>query len=181
MEKYIRIYENAVSDEFCDKIVSKFEKNLHQSEIIENYSRPNFQQINLHKHEEWKKFCSTLQITFQKYIKQYKEDCGITEFHWPEEYGFEQFRIKRYLPNNKDEFKAHVDVQDYSSARRFLVFFLYCNTNLAGETILEDYNIKVNCSKASLLMFPPLWTYLHSGAKPINIPKYIIGSYLHYL
>ena len=71
MEKYIRIYENAVSDEFCDKIVSKFEKNLSQTEIIENYSRPNFQQINLHKHKEWNKFCSTLQITFQKYIKQY--------------------------------------------------------------------------------------------------------------
>jgi hypothetical protein len=181
MEKYIRVYKNAVSDDFCDKIVSKFEKNSSQMEIIENQSRPNFQQINLHQHDEWKNFCSTLQITFKKYITQYKEDCGITEFHWPEQYGFEQFRMKRYLANNTDEFAYHVDVQNYASARRFLVFFLYCDDNKAGQTIFNDMNINISCTKASLLMFPPLWTYLHSGSIPIDKPKYIIGSYLHYI
>ena len=181
MEKYIKVYNNVVSDDFCDKIVGKFEKNSSQMEIMENYSRPNFQQINLHEHEEWKKFCSTLQTTFQKYIKQYKEDCGITEYHWPEEYGFEQFRMKRYLPNDKDEYACHVDVQSYASARRFLAFFLYCDDNERGETWIDVQNTQITCTKGSLLMFPPLWTYLHSGAKPINKPKYIVGSYLHYL
>lgn len=181
MEKYIRVYKNVVSDEFCDKIVSKFEKNSSQMEIIENQSRPNFQQINLHKHEEWKKFCTTLQITFQKYLKEYKEDCGITEYHWPEQYGFEEYRMKRYMPNNNDQFKAHVDVQNYASARRFLVFFLYCDDNEAGQTLFNDFNISSKCVKGSLLMFPPLWPYLHSGLKPIKKPKYIIGSYLHYI
>ncbi len=56
MEKYIKVYNNVVSDDFCDKIVGKFEKNSSQMEIMENYSRPNFQQINLQEHEEWKKF-----------------------------------------------------------------------------------------------------------------------------
>ena len=181
MEKYIRVYENAVSDEFCDKIITKFEKNSSQMEVIENHSRPNFQQINLHRHDEWKKFCTTLQSTFQDHIKKYKQDCNITKYHWPEQYGFEQFRMKRYLPNGKDQFASHVDVQDYASARRFLVFFLYCDNNERGETKLEEYGKDIACSKGSLLMFPPLWTYLHSGAKPIKKPKYIIGSYLHYI
>jgi hypothetical protein len=26
-----------------------------------------------------------------------------------------------------------------------------------------------------------LWTFKHTGEKPINQPKYIIGSYLHYV
>jgi hypothetical protein len=26
-----------------------------------------------------------------------------------------------------------------------------------------------------------LWTHLHSGLKPIEKPKYIVGSYLHYV
>ncbi len=179
--KYIKVYNDAISTDFCDKIVTKFEKNIHQIESFENYGRPNFQQINLHQHEEWAKFRSSLDIVFKKYLKQYKEDCGITEYHWPAQYGFEQYRMKRYLPNDKDQFKPHVDVQNYDTARRFLVFFLYCSDNEAGQTIFNDMDINVSCSKASLLMFPPLWNYLHSGAKPIDKPKYIIGSYLHYI
>jgi len=30
-------------------------------------------------------------------------------------------------------------------------------------------------------MFPPTWTYLHTGHKPKLESKYIIGSYLHYV
>jgi hypothetical protein len=26
-----------------------------------------------------------------------------------------------------------------------------------------------------------MWTFRHAGQKPINQPKYIIGSYLHYV
>lgn len=181
MEKFIQVYENVISEEFCDKIVEKYEKNKNQAEIIDNQSRPSFQQINLHQHENWAKFRSTLQITFQKYIKQYKEDCGINEYQWPEQYGFEQFRMKKYLPNDKDQFQSHVDVQNYATARRFLVFFLYCNNNESGETLFNNMDIKIACKKNTLLMFPPLWLYLHSGLKPINKPKYIIGSYLHYI
>ena len=44
-------------------------------------------------------------------------------------YGFEAIRMKKYMPNNIDEFKEHVDVGDYASARRFLVFFLYLDDN----------------------------------------------------
>ena len=181
MDKYIKVYNDVISTDFCDKIVAKFEKNSSQMEVIDNHQRPTFQQINLHQHNEWAKFRTSLDILFRKYLKQYKADCGITEYHWPEQYGFEQYRMKRYLPNGKDQFKAHVDVQNYDTARRFLVFFLYCSDNEAGQTIFNELDINIHCSKASLLMFPPLWTYLHSGAKPINTPKYIIGSYLHYI
>jgi len=30
-------------------------------------------------------------------------------------------------------------------------------------------------------MFPPLWTHKHTAHKPLKEPKYIIGSYLHYV
>ena len=43
--------------------------------------------------------------------------------------------LKDILPNDKDEFKEHVDVGDYASARRFLVFFLYLNDNFGGQNI----------------------------------------------
>ena len=180
MQKYIRSYKNVVSDDFCDKIVAKFEKNSSQMEIIDNQERPTFQQINLHKHQEWSKFTESLDVVFDKYLNEYKEDCGITEYHWPEQHGFEQYRMKRYMPNDKDQFKAHVDVQDYASARRFLVFFLYLDQNEKGWTSFSNYDMKIQPERGKLLMFPPTWTYLHTGHKPVDRPKYILGSYLHY-
>ena len=112
---------------------------------------------------------------------KYKKDCNIKEKQWPERFGFEEIRFKRYLPNDKDEFKEHVDVGDYNSARRFLVFFLYLNNNFDGRTSFSEYDMQVYPKAGRLLMFPPTWTYLHAGFKPKLEPKYIIGSYLHYV
>ena len=80
-----------------------------------------------------------------------------------------------------DEFKEHVDVMDYASAKRFLVFFLYLNENEGGLTSFSEYGINVKPEAGRMLMFPPLWTHKHAGTMPIKEPKYIIGSYLHYV
>ena len=60
---------------------------------------------------------------FNTFIENYAKEFKITN-NWPEQYGWEQIRFKKYEVNNKDEFKEHVDVMDYASAKRFLVFFL---------------------------------------------------------
>ena len=84
-----------------------------------------------------------LYTTLRPYVNKYKEDCDIKEKQWPDRFGFEQIRFKRYLPNDKDEFKEHVDVGDYDSARRFLVFFLYLNNNFDGRTSFSEYDMQV--------------------------------------
>ena len=100
---------------------------------------------------------------------------------FPDDYAYEQLRIKKYMPNDKDEFKLHVDVEDYPTAKRFLVFFVYLNDNEKGLTCFPDYDIKVKPKTGRVLMFPPLWTHRHYAEKPIKEPKYILGSYLHYV
>jgi len=100
---------------------------------------------------------------------------------WPNKYSLEGLRMKKYLPNDKDEFRPHVDVNNYENARRFLVFFLYLDDNVGGMTTFPLMNKGSPCKKGSLLMFPPMWPWLHAGQKPIDTPKYIVGSYLHYV
>ena len=92
---------------------------------------------------------------------------------FPSRYGFEEFRLKRYLPNGVDEFRNHVDVTRYATARRFLVFFLYLNDTEGGETVFTNYDLRVKPRAGRILMFPPFWTHPHTGKKPINKPKYI--------
>ena len=55
-----------------------------------------------------------------------------------------------------------------------------------GETTFQeskDSRIQFSCKPTSgrMIAFPPFWTHPHTGMKPISGPKYIIGTYLHYV
>ena len=78
-------------------------------------------------------------------------------------------------------FSSSTLVVDKSTSTRFLVFFVYLDDNISGGTHFDRINLTSPCKKGSMLIFPPLWTHLHSGLKPIDKPKYIVGSYLHYV
>ena len=181
MKKYIQVYDNVLPEEHCKTLIEKFELNKDQQVSTDLENHRHFTEININQHIDWKNMVDGLYTTLRPYVNKYKEDCNIKEKQWPERFGFEEIRFKRYLPNDKDEFKEHVDVGDYDSARRFLVFFLYLNDNFAGQTSFSEYDKVVQPKAGRLLMFPPTWTYLHTGHKPLETPKYIIGSYLHYV
>jgi len=72
---------------------------------------------------------------------------------WPKKYAFEEIRLKKYLPNNKDRFDPHVDSINIESAKRFLVFFIYLDNNDRGETNFPQLGLASPCKKGSLLMF----------------------------
>ena len=81
-----------------------------------------------------------------------------------------------------DQFKDHVDVGDYNSARRFLVMFLYLNTvEVGGQTTFPRLGESVSPQTGRVLMFPANWQYRHAGLPPESDKKYIVGTYLHYL
>jgi len=181
MKKYIKVYDNVLPEYHCKTLIGKFEANKDQQVSTDLDNHRHFTEININQHQDWKNMVDGLYQSLRPYVEKYKSDCKITNTQWPDKFGFEQIRFKRYLPNDRDEFKEHVDVGDYNSARRFLVFFLYLNDNKGGETSFSEYNHKVQPKAGRLLMFPPTWTYLHTGHKPIDTSKYIIGSYLHYL
>ena len=181
MKKYIKTYDNVLPMNLCKTLIDKFELSKDQQVKTDLEGHRHFTEININQHPDWSNMVTGLYNTLKPYIAKYKEDCKITKTQWPTKYGFEQIRFKKYEPNNKDEFKSHVDVGDHASARRFLVFFLYLNNNFGGQTSFEEYDTVVQPERGKLLMFPPTWTYLHAGHKPLKTPKYIIGSYLHYI
>jgi len=89
--------------------------------------------------------------------------------------------MKKYSYIQEDEFREHVDVQDYLSAKRFLVFFFYLNDlEYGGETYFPKLDFSVHPKAGSCLVFPPLWLFPHCGMMPSGKDKYIVGSYLHY-
>jgi hypothetical protein len=132
MNNYIQIYKNAIDDNYCDELIKKFESNKNQ---IDEYDQGpmSFSQINLNENL-WKDDVDKLVKVFQKHIIQYKKNCDITNQMWPNDFTYEHIRMKRYLPNDKDQFGNHVDAINLDSALRFLVFFIYLDDNDRGET-----------------------------------------------
>jgi len=181
---YCLVIDNTIKQDDCDFIIKKFEKCPSHHERFDNNAKPNFTQINVTKHKDCSELLDVNEFMIQKakqYVNVYRQHVTDTKY-WPEQYAFEEFRIKRYDNDGIDWFDTHIDAADARSCKRFLVFFWYLNdVEQGGETEFLNFDLKVPPKAGRLLMFPPLWLFPHRGNKPISNTKYIIGSYLHFV
>ena len=182
MNNYTKVYHNAIDKIFCKHLIDKFEENTNQQEKYQKGAM-SFTQLDLGKYENWKEESGYLKQSLLNVVSQYANELNIGINQWPVKYGYETLRIKKYFPNGKDQFGTHVDVNNYDNARRFLVFYGYLNNNKKGATVVnpKDDMFVSDCKQGSVLVFPPMWPWLHEGKMPVDEPKYIIGSYLHYV
>jgi len=180
MENFIRKYDNFLSPEFCDTLVKKFEENaqFHQK-LAKGLMSLTAMEILLHP-QIFNSEIPHLVEKFQEFIKIYKSEINIEAVQWPQKYSFESFRIKKYEPDGTDQFGNHVDAKNIETCRRFLAFFCYLTDNESGATIFPHCGVSSECKKGNLLIFPPLWPWIHSGQMPIKTPKLILGSYLKF-
>ena len=177
------VYDNVLEEKHCNQINEKFEFFKNEQKRTEKENQRYFTEINMNQHSEWKDYINVMMLNVYKpQIDKYVKDHNINlNVQWPNKYAYEEIRFKKYELNDQDEFKEHVDVYDYPTAKRFLVFFLYLNNNKGGQTTFPKLNISVQPKAGRMLIFPPIWTYVHTAEKPIDQPKYILGSYLHYV
>ena len=139
MDNLIRIYDNVLSDEKCDYFVNKFEEHSELHEIQDCGLGKTLTLINLmgSSNTPFRDDLNYLSNIFMESVERYKKDCHIQPFQFPDKFGVEAFKIKRYLPNTTDEFPQHVDVLNRESCPRILVRFAYLTNNEAGETELN--------------------------------------------
>ena len=186
MDNLIRNYSDVLTPEKCQYFIDKFEAHPEMQEGQNNRDGATLTQINLLQAPDtpFKEDANFIFNVLMESVESYKEDVLInSSLQWPEKNGIEPPKMKRYLPDTSDEFPDHVDVLDYKTAKRFLVMFIYLSDNERGATKIQmkdDLYIS-SCKKGSIVIFPPLWPWLHAGQRPIYEPKYIIGSYLHYV
>jgi hypothetical protein len=188
MKNFITLYKQTLSPQTCEALIQKFEANpalfeqeFHQ-EKKDNWTMQ-FTQINLSKHNIFKKEESLLKKLFLEAIDAYKKEHHIQSGQWPKEFSLEPLRMKRYLPNSEDVFDAHVDVLNHDTARRFLVMFIYLNEDFeGGETDFPQLELTVQAKQGNMILFPPMWAWWHK-ANPVKgkTSKYIVGTYMHFV
>lgn len=183
---HVLVFDDALPTMFCEKLITKFEANEDMVQVHTDFKDVrHFMEVNIS--QNWQDEHDMMVRFVQEAWKVYMTHQHIQfEIEWPKQFGYEKFRMKRYLPNGKDEFGLHTDVGSYASARRFLSFLWYLNTvEEGGETGFgKDAaapDLLIPAVRSRLLMFPPLWTHPHWGAKVLKGPKYIVSGYLHYI
>jgi len=184
---YIKVYDDVTDQSFCNDIIKTFESERNNQNDVDREQRPKFTELNISqqyydRNTKWMAPQKEVQKLFIEYVNRYMDELDLRDMDFPTQYTFEEFRIKRYLAEKNDEFKDHVDVLDHSSARRFLVCFLYLNdVDEGGTTEFSKLGHAVTPKCGRILLFPPTWMYRHAGRPVIKGKKYILGSYLHYL
>ena len=184
VETFIRQYDNAIPNELCDQLIKKFDNNPEQWEKrdkrTDDRGNLTFNELFCFNHmDTWKEEMKAVASIFNHYTDEYMKE--FDKYCFPNKFGFEAFKMKRYEPNDIDEFGWHVDVFGPGSMKRFLAFFVYLSDNKEGKTVFRFQNTTTDCKKGTMVIFPPAWPWLHKGTKPIEEKKYFLGSYLHYV
>jgi hypothetical protein len=178
----IKVYDNVLEPEICKFLISLFEQVTERHECYNNEGKPNFTQFNLTENKIISEEVNQIHNHIIKKVFKYRDMYYkfVDKVVFPEEHAFEQFRIKKYNIGGEDRFDTHVDVQDYSTARRFLSFLWYLNdVSSGGETVFNSLSVKPKIG--SMVIFPPMWMFPHCGLAPISNSKYIMSTYLHYI
>ena len=179
---YIRVYDDVVDEEFCQRAIELFESDESIHQRIDQEQRPTFTEVNISqqyiaKNTAWFETNVVGQKAYVDCVSEYMDEMDIGP-DFPDRYAFEEFRLKRYVAGTSDEFKDHVDIGDYNSARRFLVCFLYLNdVKDGGYTEFID-GTKIQPKTGRILIFPATWTYIHRGYPPETETKYICTGWL---
>jgi prolyl 4-hydroxylase len=183
--RYIKVYENAIDAQFCDKIIKRFKKDrkLHtgpgRQKLNENHlGNPDskWTELRIDDLAQWnsirEKLVENCQVFGQQYINE-------VEAYIPVEATLETFRMKWYQKEKKEKFAPHIDADKLATGNRCLTFLWYLtDVSQGGETNFVTLDYKSPAKKGSLLIFPPYWMYPHMGEVPISNDKYIIGTFL---
>jgi methanogenic corrinoid protein MtbC1 len=200
---YTRLYDGFMSNKMCDDYISTFEETMKKdAEEVKKTSictgpvRPdghqicgncNCQRMNPMGFDRFADLNSNAMKSFLSIVETYKKDTTLHSTQWPKNIMWEEFRMKRFLvgdgSKDAEQFGEHVDVTSHAQAKRMLILMVYLNDDFnGGETVFPYYGDAIKPKKGSVLIFPPLWMYLHKGNPPLapGYAKYFLMTYLNY-
>lgn len=181
MEDFFGIYDNALSSEFCQDVIQRFEGDQRKTrgKVGEGNYRPDFKattEIDLVDISQgWEDVINTANQTLMYYLRQYMKKWA--EAFKTVEVHHEGFRLTRYSPG--DHFNWHSDnIGD--SYTRVMTAMWYLNTvDEGGETDYKWMGPPIKPVEGRLMICPVGWPYYHRGAPPVSGPKYTIITQLH--
>lgn len=191
----VGIFPNAFTDEFCDKIISLYQKAVDKNQSYEGFTGLGVN-YNVKKSIDWALLGSDIpeasecavQVhkTFIEYVGRYCEsfphqDKINKHYMFNAENYFEFFQVTRYEKGKGHYGAWHCETSSYRMSRRIFVFLIYLNdVKEGGETEFLYAGLKTKPKKGTLVIHPAGFPYFHRGNVPVSDDKYILVSVLSY-
>lgn len=199
-DQFVQVYENALSNDFCDHIIDFFNNNpdyrskyslTSEEALLINENRLNELDglVGVKKTSEMyvnteylEKEDIYISQQLNKYLNKYVCELNLPYIDFKALIGCQDsgYNIQKYK-QNEGRYLFHQDgklSKDKDKVGyRTLTFIFYLNdVEEGGETTFPEFQVKPK--KGSLLLFPATWNYLHSGNIPKSGDKYIITGWI---
>lgn len=195
IEDFIGIYEGAASLEFCDTVISQFEKIREQGLT---YTRQEMGDLGKHQKDDtsiWtgelisreeadsQSFMNVIGEEFQKIIwsecyPHYAEAFSVLgESDAHTNYGS---KVQKTCVGQGYHI-WHYESSSRASSNRLLTYILYLNdVEEGGETELLYQRKRIKPKAGTLLIFPAAFTHTHRGNPPLSNDKYIMTGWIEF-
>ena len=182
--KFIGIYENAFSQEYCDSLISNFDSNLDKTLSRQQSGLPEGNTLNKNDLSynfsdfEPQLFHKFVKIFFEKFYPFYQNENPALEttgyhtiFHG---------KIQKTLPTQGYHIFHH-ESESIHGMHRLLAYTLYLNdVEEGGETEFLYQSLRVKPKTGTLCIFPAHFTHVHRGNPPLSGEKYILTGWIEY-
>lgn len=179
-------FKKALDLDFCEEIISKFNKDKRVGEggvISEpgdgqiDKSIRQTQVLNLSDFEDWKQEDTILFTSLSKHLDKYKEHVAkvfyLTPFH-VSTCTDSGYQLQKTIPGGF--YTWHVDAINNTVPMRKLTYMWYLNSCEEGCTEFA-FGQKIKPEAGKLLIFPSTWPYVHQGTPP-KTTKYVCTGWL---
>ena len=193
-EQLIKIYDNVLSIDLCNKIITYFEMQVDRKgpgvfagglldpnikNTIDFKIPTNIIETNL----QWAGIDEELHAAFSPLLMKYIKDVNTTIPFIDIDKCFDTgYNIQKYIVNQGHYKHYHNDFALSTISYgyyRILTYIFYLNAvELGGET--EFYgNYSIKPTPGRLVIFPASWTYPHCGKMPLSNDKYILTGWVY--
>jgi len=196
IEEYIGVFPNAVSKEYCEKVIKWFEYNKTTGNTTDRQEHEKAKQLD--KDSELYFIENTSDITDITVLEtnfQILQEYNTAVFKCYDKYKIEygtlegigyhklspSVKIQKYKPS-QGYHVWHCDNTSPTSCRRIIVCMLYLNdVEEGGETEFLYQSKRVKPQQGTMMLFPSTWTHTHRGNPPLKGNKYIVNTWLEFI
>ena len=190
LSTFIKTYDNALTEEFCQKVCDKFDKDdrltpgrLGNVPRVDKRTKDTTDLgVTSLKDAGWGEEDKVFFDSLDKHMQIYWEDIEKVKGKTPLASGTEVtdkgYQIMRYEPDGY--FHWHHDfIVEKNKGARIITFIWYLNNaNKEGYTEFCDGTI-ITPKTGKLLIFPADWMYIHRGRPPKIGRKYICTGWMY--
>ena len=183
---HIQVYDSMLSKEGCQHLIDYFESNvellepgLSGGEVCKECKDSFDLSIKLdnpRNEDEYKineLILQSLLIGTEKYCKKFKFLQAVDTWNVDN-----TFNIQRF-DEGQGYHGIHSETMGILDSNRMLVWMIYLNNAKCG-TRFYDPQRDIKAKQGRLVMWPPGWTYPHSGITPNKGKKYIVTGWFSY-